>query len=61
MQARIHMQDQITNRIDIIMQDKRSGYLVTEKITMFDWCKRITGDIVTISVVMFILMVGSGW
>jgi len=61
MQAKIHMQDQITNRIDLIMQDKRNGYLLTEKTSMLEWCKRITGDIATIGIVMLILMVGSGW
>ena len=61
MQAKIHMQDQIKNRIDLIMQDKRSGYLSTEKISMFEWCKRITSDIATIGVVILILTIGSGW
>jgi len=61
MQAKIHMQDQVKNRIELIMQDKQSTYVVTETISLLEWGKRITGDLATVGVVLIILTVGSGW
>lgn len=61
MQARIHMQDQVTNRIELIMQDKTKYYASVEKTTLRDWCKGIVTDVATIAVVIIILALGSGW
>jgi len=61
MQAKIHMQDQVKNRIELVMQDKQSTYVGAETISLFEWGKRITGDLVTIGVVLIILTIGSGW
>jgi len=61
MQAKIHMQDQVKNRIELIMQDKQCTYVVTETISLLEWGKRITGDLATVGVVLIILTVGSGW
>jgi len=61
MQAKIHMQDQVKNRIELIMQDKLVTYTETETISLFEWGKRIIGDLATVGVVLIILTVGSGW
>jgi len=61
MQAKIHMQDQVKNRIELIMQDKQRTYVVTETISLLEWGKRITGDLATVGVVLIILTIGSGW
>ncbi|MDC9727723.1 MAG: hypothetical protein PSN04_00145 [Methyloprofundus sp.] len=55
------MQDQVTNRIELIMQDKTKYYASVEKTTLRDWCKGIVTDVATISVVIIILALGSGW
>jgi len=61
MQAKIHMQDQVKNRIELIMQETPSTYVSTETVSLLEWGKRITGDLATVGVVLIILTVGSGW
>lgn len=49
MQQKIHMQDQITNRIDIIMQDQQH------------WLLHVIKDLATLFFVVSIVAVGIIW
>ena len=49
MQQKIHMQDQVSNRIDMIMGDQQR------------WFKQVIDDIVTFAVVITILAIGIIW
>ena len=49
MQQKIHMQDQITNRIDMIMQDQQH------------WLLNVIKDLATLCFVVSIVAVGINW
>jgi len=49
MQQRIHMQDQVTNRIDIIMEDQQH------------WLVQVIEDVATLCLVVSIVAVGIIW
>ena len=49
MQQKIHMQDQINNRIDMIMGDRHG------------WFKQVIDDLVTFGFVITILAIGIIW
>ncbi|BCG63582.1 MAG: hypothetical protein methR_P1310 [Methyloprofundus sp.] len=49
MQHNIHMQDQVTNRIELIMGDQRL------------WMRRILEDLMTFSLITAMLAVGIVW
>ncbi len=49
MQHKVHMQDQITNRIDMIMNDQKH------------WIIHVAEDLATLSFVMSIITVGVIW
>jgi len=49
MQQKIHMQDQVSNRIDMIMGDQ------------YEWSKQAIDDLVTFGFIISVLAIGIIW